>query len=246
MGAKMSPVAPTAEQKPTETGVRGIRPPRPRSTARSGWLAVSGLLVLSALPVIGGVLRLSEGRGDREGDVLVVAMVAMVAIITHIVAMSAFCVLGAFQFSPALRVRHRWHRRVGRVLIPAGFLAALSSVVLVVVFGGAPEEFPIAVVRLIFAVPMMAFLAFAVVAILRRDFIAHGAWMTRAYAIAVSGGTQAIVAIVWSIPFGETDAAGEAWVVGIGFALNSLIAEGIIRRRGARASVRRAGTVRRG
>jgi len=194
-------------------------------------VAISGLLLLSALPVLGGVLRLSEGRGDREGELLVASLVAIVA---HIVAMSVFCLLGAFQFSPALRTRHRWHRAAGRVLIPSGFIAALSSIWLVGFFGGPPEEFALAMVRLVFAVPMIAFLVCAVLAITRRDFSSHGAWMTRAYAIAVASGTQALVVVLWTIPFGEVDAAAETWLVAVGFVINSLVAEGLIRRRSRR------------
>ncbi|MER3388696.1 MAG: DUF2306 domain-containing protein [Microcella sp.] len=196
--------------------------------APSGWAAICGLLLLSALPVLGGVLRLAEGRGDRDGELLVASLVAIGA---HIVAMSLFCVLGAFQFSPALRTRHSWHRAAGLVLIPAGFIAALSSIWLAVFFGGPPEEFALAMVRLVVAVPMIAFLACAVVAITRRNVVAHGAWMTRAYAIAVSGGTQALLVALWSIPVGDVDSVAETWLVAAGFAINSLVAEGIVRRR---------------
>ncbi|UYN82546.1 MAG: DUF2306 domain-containing protein [Microcella sp.] len=188
-------------------------------------------MLLSALPVLGGLLRLMEGRGDREGELVVASLVA---IVSHIVAMSVLCILGAFQFSPALRMWRGWHRTAGRVLIPAGVIAALSSIWLAVFFGGPAAEFPLAMVRLVFAVPMLVFLVLATTAIARRRFVAHGAWMTRAYAIAVSGGTQALVSVLWSIPFGEADAVGEIWVVAAGFAINTLVAEVLIRRRARR------------
>lgn len=214
-----SPARPTAAQK------GGRR-------ATSGWLAVTGLLLLSALPVLGGVLRLTDGIARPESAMQVATAGAIVA---HIVAMTVFCVVGAFQFSPALRTRHRWHRTAGRVLIPAGFVAALASVWLAVFFGGPPEQFALAMVRLAFAVPMIVFLAMAVIAIVRRDFPAHGAWMTRAYAISVTGGTQALVLILWSIPFGDVDASGETWLVGVGFVINSAVAELLIWRRSVSA-----------
>lgn len=37
-----------------------------RQLARSGWLAVTGLLLLSALPVLGGLLRLRDVGADPE------------------------------------------------------------------------------------------------------------------------------------------------------------------------------------
>ena len=199
--------------------------------AKTGWPVIAGLVLLSVLPVIGGALRLGEVSADPGSAP---SGVAAVAIVTHIVAMTVFCLLGAFQFSPALRTRRRWPRTAGRTLIPSGFHAAASAIWLAVFFGGPPDEFATAMVRLVFAAAMAVFLVEAVIAIRRRDFTAHGAWMTRAYALAVTGGTQAVVSIVWSIPFGEPAAAGETWVVAAGFVINAVVAEVLIRRRAAR------------
>ncbi|WP_311258983.1 DUF2306 domain-containing protein [Microbacterium sp. WCS2018Hpa-9] len=211
-----------------------------RRRAKSGWLAITGLLLLSALPVLGGVLRLREVSAEPAETLLLASTVAIVA---HIVAMTAYCVLGAFQFSPALRTRRGWHRIAGRALIPAGFIAAISAAWLAVFFGGPPDELALAMVRLVFAVAMTLFLVRAVIAIRRRDFVAHGAWMTRAYATAVSGGTQALVFALWTIPLGEVDAFGEAWLVAVGFVINSIVAELLIRRRSV---LRTRGVSRRG
>ncbi|WP_301112141.1 DUF2306 domain-containing protein [Microbacterium sp.] len=204
---------------------------QPRRRPKSGWPAITGLLLLGAIPVLGGVFRLTEVSAEPAGALLLPSAVALVA---HIVAMTVFCVLGAFQFSPALRQHRGWHRTAGRVLIPAGFLAALSAVWLAVFFGGHPEELALAMIRLVFAVAMTAFLVRGVIAIRRRDFTAHGAWMTRAYAIAVSGGTQALVFALWTIPLGEVDAFGEAWLVAAAFVINSAVAELLILRRSGR------------
>ena len=67
-------------------------PCRQRST--NAWLAITGLLLLSALPIIGGVVRLSEVpavAGSRP-------LASSVAAVAHIVAMTVYCLLGAFQF----------------------------------------------------------------------------------------------------------------------------------------------------
>ncbi|HET6672953.1 MAG TPA: DUF2306 domain-containing protein [Agromyces sp.] len=228
MSQQMKATRPIVEQK------------KQRQRPKSGWLAITGLLLLSALPVLGGVLRLTDVSAEPEGTLFLASSVAMVA---HIVAMSVYCLLGAFQFSPALRIRRGWHRTAGRALIPAGFIAALSAVWLAVFFGGPPDELALAMVRLVFAVPMTMFLALGVIAITRRDFAAHGAWMTRAYAIAVSGGTQALVFALWTIPLGEVDAFGETWLVAAGLVINSVVAELLIRRRSGR---RRRGVSGRG
>lgn len=219
MSRQMTATRPIAEQKAE------------RRRSRSGWLAITGLLLLSALPVLGGVLRLRDVSADPESTLLLASSVPIVA---HIVAMSVYCLLGAFQFSPALRIRRGWHRTAGRALIPAGFLAALSAVWLAVFFGGAGDELALAMVRLVFAVAMTMFLVLGVIAIKRRDFAAHGAWMTRAYAIAVSGGTQALVFALWTLIIGEVDVFGEAWLVAAGFVINGVVAESLIRRRTGR------------
>ena len=173
--------------------------------------------------------------GDLSTDPASAPSAALtVAIVAHIVAMSAFCLVGAFQFSPALRGRRGWHRAAGRWLMPAGFIAALSSVPIGVFFGGPSEELALAMIRVVFAAAMTVFLVQAVIAIWGRDFVAHGAWMTRAYAIAVSGGTQALVVVLWTIPFGDVDTQAETWLVAVGFVINSVVAEGLIRRRSSR------------
>lgn len=219
----------------TSSGTRpSLKQKGVRQRPKTGWLAITGLLLLGVLPVVGGVSRLGEVSSGSEQDML---WTSTAAIVTHIVAMTIFCLVGAFQFSPALRVRRSWHRTAGRVLIPAGFLAALSSIWLAVFFGGPRDEFALAMVRLVFAVPMLVFLVLAVRAITRRNFVTHGVWMTRAYAIAISGGTQALVFALWTLTVGEVDAFGEARLVGVGFVISSVVAEMLIRRRSGRRAL---------
>jgi hypothetical protein len=197
---------------------------------RTGWPVVTGLLLLSALPIIGGAFRLGELSTGTAGALSAWHVMAAVA---HIVAMTAYCLLGAFQFSPALRGRNPWHRRVGLALVPTGISAALASIGLALLVDGPAEEHTLAIVRVVFAVPMALFLALGATAIARHDYVAHAAWMTRAFAIAVTGGTQALVLTAWSIVSdgGETTAATETAGVAVGFLVNSLVAEVIIRRR---------------
>lgn len=216
-----------------------LRPVATSRRARSGWLAITGLLLLSALPVVGGALRLGELSAAPQSAPPPALTVAIVA---HIVSMSAFCLIGAFQFSAALRRRRGWHRAAGRWLIPAGVIAALSSIPIGVFFGGSDDELALALIRVVFAAAMTVFLLRAVLAIRSEDFAAHGAEMTRAYAIAVSGGTQAVVVALWTICLGPVDVVNETWLVATGFVINSVAAEMLIRTRLTRARSR----VRRG
>ena len=65
--------------------------------------------------------------------------------------------------------------------------------------------------------------------------------MTRAYAIAVCGGTQALVLTLWSLGIREADALAETWLVAAAFAINLAVAELLIRRRPRRRSHRAEG-----
>ena len=62
------------------------------------------------------------------------------------------------------------------------------------------------VLRLIFGSAMVVSIVLGLLAIRRRDFVRHGAWMARGYAIGVAAGTQALVSIPWLLLVGP---AGE-------------------------------------
>lgn len=203
------------------------------------WLAITGLVLLSALPVIGGIIRLNEVPAAAATR----AFASSVAAVAHIMGMTVFCLLGACQFSPALRGRNRWHRTAGRVLIPFGFVTALGAVWLAVFFGGPPDQLPLAMIRLAFATAMFVLLALGTAAVFRRDFVAHGDWMTRAYAIGVGNGTQSLVVILWTVPFGDVDAWGETWLVTTGTLITALFAEILIHRRAVRRARAASATV---
>ena len=70
-----------------------------------------------------------------------------------------------------------------------------------------------------------------IVAIRRRDFSRHGAWMTRAYALGVAAGTQAILISVWTIGGGPTDELTNAVLMGTAWVINAAVAELVIHRR---------------
>ncbi|TXN30496.1 DUF2306 domain-containing protein [Lacisediminihabitans profunda] len=203
---------------------------------RARWLAPVGLILLSLIPVLAGAARLTEVTG---GAVITAGnarfLDSPVAVITHIVSATIFSLVGAFQFVPALRRRGGWHRLAGFVLIPAGLLAALSGLWMSVFYPHPPGDgLALVVLRLIFGCAMVASILLGVRAIARRDFIRHGEWMTRAYAIGVGAGTQAIVLIPESIVFGSTNELYRAVFMGAAWLINLAVAELVIRR-GARS-----------
>jgi hypothetical protein len=88
--------------------------------------------------------------------------------------------------------------------------------------------------RLVFGSAMALSIVLAVLAIRRRDFATHGAWMTRAYAIGMGAGTQVFTHLPWFILVGEPDEFTRTILMGAGWVVNVAVAEAIIRRRSTR------------
>jgi uncharacterized membrane protein len=234
--------------------------PTVASTSRAGmpgtnpatqWLPPIGLIALSLIPVIAGSVRLTELVGGPEITANNARFVASpIPVTVHIVSVTVYSLLGALQFVPSLRRgRPSWHRIAGRVLVPAGVLVALSGLWMTVFYARPPGDGEsLVVVRLIVGSAMLASIVLAVLAIRRRDFASHGAWMTRGYAIALGAGTQVFTILPWVLIFGPIGAADElprtvlmtaAWVI------NLAVAEYVIRRRPAHRSNRTSAGLRR-
>ena len=227
------------------------RPGLPRPNAATQWLPPIGLIVLSLIPVLAGSVRLTELMGGAEITANNARFFASpIPVVLHIVSVSVYSVLGALQFVPSLRrARRRWHRIAGRILVPAGALAALSGLWMTVFYPRpAGDGESLVVVRVIVGSLMLASIVLAVRAIRRRDFTSHGAWMTRGYAIALGAGTQVFTMLPWVLIFGPIGAADElprtvlmtaAWVI------NLAVAEYVIRRRPTHRSNRTSAGLRR-
>jgi hypothetical protein len=78
---------------------------------------------------------------------------------------------------------------------------------------------------------MLTSIALGVRAIAARRFVAHGEWMTRAYAIAMGAGTQAILLIPGAIIYGPRDELSRTVLIGAAWVINLAVAEYVIRRR---------------
>jgi len=194
----------------------------------------TGLILLSLIPVLAGAFRLTELTGaatitpDNERF-----FTSPIPVVTHIVSVTVYSLLGAFQFVPSLRGRRGWHRIAGRILVPAGLLAALSGLWMTVSYSlPASDGDALVVIRLVFGWAMVASIALGIVAITRRDFVAHGAWMTRGYALGTAAGTQSLIMIVPSI-LGTLDPVTKAALMAASWVINLAVAEYVIRRRAA-------------
>ncbi len=205
---------------------------------KSDWLIPAGLIALSLVPAIAGSVRLSQlASGAAITPENARFFAAPLPVVLHIPAAILYSIVGAFQFSRGFRRRHRgWHRAAGRILVPLGLVVALSGLWMAHFYAWPAGDGQILYAeRLVVGVAMVAALVLAVSAIRRRDFVAHGNWMTRAYAIGLGAGTQVITHLPWfmltDVRPGET---ARAVMMGAGWGINILAAEWIIRRRHAR------------
>lgn len=200
---------------------------------RGQWLAPTCLILLALIPILAGAMRLTELTGNPIPTPANSRFLdSPFPVVTHIISVTAFSLLGAFQFVPALRRgKARWHRTAGRILIPAGLLAALSGMWMAAFYPHpAGDGTAISVLRLIFGLAMIVCIGLGVRRIAKRNFLSHSEWMTRAYAIGIGAGTQAIVLIPQSIIFGATHEISRTVLMGAAWVINLTIAELIIRR----------------
>ncbi|MGY1751458.1 DUF2306 domain-containing protein [Modestobacter sp. SYSU DS0511] len=200
---------------------------------------MAGLLLLSLVPVLAGAVRIGELAGDPAVTAANARFVAAPApVVAHIVSATVYSLLGAFQFVPHIR-RHRpgWHRLAGRVLVPAGLVAALSGVWMTLFYARPPaDDVLLTPIRLFFGAAMAGCIVLGFVAIRRRDVLTHRAWMARGYAIGLGAGTQVLTHLPWAL-LGETPSGGGRVLAMLaGWVVNLAVVEWALRRRPAAPS----------
>lgn len=196
------------------------------------WPVPAALLVLSAIPLAAGTLRLVQLTGGPDvmpADNRFAGFPA--ALVAHIVGAAVFAMVGAFQFVPGIRRRHRaWHRRAGRAVAVAGLMVAGSALWLTLAYAAEPGTGHVLdVLRLVFSSTMVACLVLGLTAIRRRDIAAHRAWMIRAFAIGLAAGTQAFTEGIAGVILGTGVLAADL-AKGAGWIINLAVAEWAIRR----------------
>jgi uncharacterized membrane protein len=202
--------------------------------AKSDWLIPVGLIALAFIPVVAGVVRLVTlaGGPDITPDNLRF-VTSPTPVVLHIIAVTIYCVLGAFQFSPGIRRNHlRWHRLAGRVLVPTGLVAALSGIWMAMTYAIVPADNALLhAFRLLAGSGMAVSLVLGYAAIRQGEVERHQGWMRRAYAIGQGAGTQALILILPILIFGVLDDMSRALLMGAAWVINLAVAEWLIRRR---------------
>jgi uncharacterized membrane protein len=212
------------------------------NSKKSDWIIPIALIALSLVPAIAGSVRLAElANGALITPANARFFAAPIPVLVHIPAVIVYSILGAFQFSPGVRRRHRgWHRAAGKILIPCGLLAALSGLWMAHFYPWPAGDGEVLYVeRLVFGSAMFASILLAIDALRRRAFVSHGEWMIRAYAVGMGAGTQVLTHLPWFLLVdGKPDEGSRAVMMGAGWVINVIVAEWIIRRgRRARADV---------
>jgi uncharacterized membrane protein len=198
-----------------------------RSSNASDWLIPLGLIALAFIPIVAGAFRLTALTSGAEITPENARFFASpVPVVLHIVSVTVYSVLGAFQFSPGLR-RNRpgWHRAAGRILIAAGLLAALTGLWMALFYAIVPADTALLRgLRLLFGSAMALSIVFGFIAIRSGRVSAHRDWMRRAYAIGLGAGTQALIQIPVTMLAGKPEGLapafwmGAAWMINLGFA----------------------------
>lgn len=167
-------------------------------------------------------------------------------LVVHVFTATVALVLGPLQFVPRVRARRRVHRTLGRTYLLAGVLPAAVSAVPVALWSGRP----LTQVGLTTAAGLWVVTgALAYRAARRRDFARHRTWMMRNYALTFLAVTSRILVplmLLAQLPFGSVDAAsagdharsliplGQT----LGWIVNLIVAERLIRRRTGRGPSR--------
>jgi uncharacterized membrane protein len=219
-----------------------------KALARTGsaeWLVPAALLMLSAIPLISGALRLTQMAGGP--DIMPANprfLASPLPVVLHIVSVSVYSILGAFQFANGFRRRRPgWHRAAGRLLVPTGQLVGLSALWMTLFYPRADDTGDLLYAfRLLFGSGMILSITLGFAAIRRRDIISHRAWMMRGYAIGLGAGSQVLTLLIGELLAGPPVGLSHALLMGAGWAINLAVAEWVIRKRTA-PPARRASAV---
>lgn len=197
-----------------------------------GWLVPAAQLLLGAVPLIAGALRLSEltgGTAVLPADARFHA--SPLPVVLHILSVTVYTLLGAFQFAPGFRQRRPgWHRAAGRILVLSGLVVGLTALWMTLFYprqAGTGEL--LYGLRLLFGSAMVISVWLGFIAIRQGDVARHRAWMARGYAIGLGAGTQVLTLTAGGFFSGSLSEFSHALLMGAGWAINLAAAEWAIR-----------------
>ena len=205
----------------------------PARKTRTPWWVPAGLILLSVIPLTFGAIHLYQLANGIEITTPNARIFASpVPVVIHIISATFYALLGAFQFVSRLWQRGlKWHRWVGRLLLPFGLLVGFSGLWMTLFYpypaGGSDLLY---VLRLFFSSGMVISIILGFISIRKRDVNQHQAWMTRAYAIGMGAGTQVLTGMVGALTLGKVNQFENALLMGAAWVINLAIAEWSIRK----------------
>ena len=205
----------------------------PARKTRTPWWVPAGLILLSAIPLTFGAIRLSQLINGAEITPANARFFASPSpVVIHIISSAVYALLGAFQFVSRLWQRGiKWHRWVGRLLLPFGLLVGFSGLWMTLFYPypeGASDL--LYVLRLFFGSGMVLSIILGFISIRQRNVAQHQAWMTRAYAIGMGAATQVLTGMVGALVLGKVNEFENALLMGAAWVINLVVAEWSIRR----------------
>ena len=197
---------------------------------RTPWWVPVGLILLSVLPLTFGVIRLIQLFSGAEITPANARFFASPSpVVIHIISSAIYALLGAFQFVSRLWQRGiKWHRWVGRLLLPFGLLVGFSGVWMTIFYPRTDNL--LYMFRLFFGSGMILSIILGFISIRRRDVTQHQAWMTRAYAIGMGAATQVLTGMAGALTLGTVNEFENALLMGAAWVINLAVAEWSIRK----------------
>ena len=205
----------------------------PARKNRTPWWVPTGLILLSVIPLTFGAIHLYQLMNGIEITTPNARIFASPApVVIHIISATFYALLGAFQFVSRLWQRGiKWHRWVGRLLLPFGLLVGFSGLWMTLFYpypvGGSDLLY---VLRLFFGSGMILSIILGYISIRQRDVPQHQAWMTRAYASGMGAGTQVLTGMAGALLFGKVNEFENALLMGAAWVINLAVAEWSIRK----------------
>lgn len=202
---------------------------------KSEWIILIGLLLLSFVPSVGGIIRLVDLVSDSGlAPVNPRIQAAPIPVVFHILSAVPYCILGAFQFLRSIRRMYpKWHQLAGRLLVGAGIISALSGLWMTHYYSF-PDELQgilLYCVRIIVGFAMTAYILLGLAAVFKQRFAQHRAWMIRAYALGQGAGTQVLITIPWLLIVGEPSGLTRDILMTLAWVINIIVAERVINHR---------------
>jgi uncharacterized membrane protein len=195
------------------------------------WKTQLTLALLIAIPVALSAVRLMwfANGADPMAETMDTSHFANIPIpiIVHIAFGSLFCLTAIVQLTPEWRMASRsLHKTLGYIAAISGILAAVSAMIMVVIYPTGPfATTTLNVVRFGFAAFMGLCILNAVRNARARRIAYHRAWMIRAFAVAVAASTQAVFMGICFATIGDPSPVLATGLLTLGFAINAIFAE---------------------